>query len=145
MSSLRQERPIPELEAFERALILFSSTLELISSSPEVQSARFGHQNVSLELKSRASDAGGFLKAPSYGRLSLKQREAFSTFSRLLDDIPRKLLAFSATEEGNTRALSHESWVAVRVQASVLLDLLRPAIKGRAHTIKAGVPLKRVF
>jgi len=129
MASVLQNPPLSEREAFEIGLLKFFHTLEVLAAPSEQQCVILGNYNVAWQLKSDASDGIHFLKSPSRVVLSAEQQQGIARLHRALDFVPFRLMALSATAQGNVRALSDESWAEVRAQASVLLALLSRTIE----------------
>jgi len=115
-----------ERETFEQSYRNFIDALEVLAKNPEEQCNIMGWYNVAWELKDDIS-TGRFLLKVSRGYLSDSEQNSISNLLTEIEKLPKEIFHESKTEKENLKSMRNTHWVAVRILANELIEILKPA------------------
>ncbi|MGR4869681.1 hypothetical protein ACIPRI_12535 [Variovorax sp. LARHSF232] len=110
-------------EEFHSAYRVFIDALRMLGSTAAEQCESMGDFNVAWELKDDAK-AGKYLVGRGY--LNAEQEAWLCALAGALDAVPAQVLPAGTGRANNLAAMSHPSWIPLRVMASHALEALAP-------------------
>lgn len=121
---------------FENELFYFHKALQILAMEAEEQCEVMGNYNTAWEMLHDISDPIPFMVKDPVSHLTEAQSAALVRLADAMKEIPQAGLfpdGFSPTSpEGCLAAMRHPSWPPLRIQASELLNLLKPAMHRNA-------------
>ena len=94
----------------------------------------WGNYNVAWELVDDLNSDGNAVITSSCGYLSEVQKQEIQRFLASLSNLPKSVLAGSASVAANQEAMSHPCWLPFKSASSALLETLESAaIRNRAY------------
>jgi hypothetical protein len=123
-------------DRFENELFYFHKALQILAMEAEDQCEVMGNYNTAWEMLHDISGPIPFMVKDPASHLTEAQSAALVRLSDAMKEIPQEGLfpdGFSPTShEGCLAAMRHPSWAPLRIQASELLNLLKPAMHRNA-------------
>jgi len=110
-------------EEFHSAYRVFLDAVRMLASSVAEQCESMGDFKVAWELK---DDVKGGRYLVGRGYLNAEQEAWLSALAGALDAVPAQVLPSRGGRELNMAAMSHPSWIPLRVIASHVLEALSP-------------------
>jgi hypothetical protein len=113
--------PVSDLEGLQYTFLGFMNAVEALAASPVAQCEWIGDHNVAWELRTDVA-AGKYLIGTKF--LSLDQERAVLALVAALDTIPAIVLPAAIGRDVNLKAMQHDCWSNLRIQASKVVGEL---------------------
>jgi hypothetical protein len=128
---------IPEKEVFANTYHYFIRALKVLAADADAQCKAMGNYNVACEIKDDVIRGAPLLGLSEAQGLTSRERSGIRDLVTALEEIPASLLVSTTSEAESRKAMSHPSWIPLRVRASELLSLLA-ATRARNEAYLSG-------